>query len=138
MPSKMSFPEIHNEGSATIENGFITFTYLDSKLNSVTETKPVLSVREVVGLTKERLARFKSAPPGARESDLSRTERKYIAAHEATGVLRAAWELMDEHLKMEFDMMLTKSSHHGISDPAWTRRNEAKVPDVIGDDERVL
>lgn len=133
-----AFPEIHNEGSASVENGFITFTYLDSKLNSVTETKPVLTAREVVGMTKARLARFKSAPSGARESDLSRTERKYVAAHESTGVLKAAWELMDEHLKMEMRMMLSKDSHHGISDPAWTRRNEAKVPDVIGDDERVL
>lgn len=135
---KMTFPNIHNEGSATIENGFITFTYLDSKLNSITETKPVLSVREVVGMTKARLARFKSAPPGARESDFSRTERKYIAAHEETGVLRAAWDLMDEHTKMEFVMALDKRSHHGISDSAWTRRKEAKVPDVIGDDKRVL
>ena len=138
MPSKMSFPEIHNEGRSTIENGFVTFTYLDSKLNSVTETKPVLTTREVVEMTKARLARFKSAPLGARESDYSRTERKYIAAHESTGVLRAAWEMMDEHTKMEFVMALDKRSHHGISDPAWTRRNEAKVPDVIGDDKRVL
>lgn len=137
MPSRMSFPEIHNEGSASIENGFITFTYLDSKLNATTVTNPVLTAREVVEMTVGRLARFKSAPPGARESDFSRTERKYIAAH-PEGILRAAWELMDEHTRMEFVMALDKRSHHGISDPAWARRKEAKVPDVIGDDKRVL
>lgn len=133
----MEFPNIHNEGKASIVGGTIAFTYLDSTLNAITVAKPLLTAIEIMAKTKERLARFKSAPPGARESDFSRTERKYISAH-PKGILANAWQMMDHHTKMEFVMMLDKRSHHGISDPAWAQRHAAEVPDVIGDDRKVL
>lgn len=133
----MNFPDIHNEGKAGMAGGMIAFTYLDSTLNAITVAKPLLTAYEIVTKTKERLAMFKSAPPGARESDISRYERKYISAH-PEGILIRAWKMMDHHTKMEFVMMLDRRSHHGMSDPAWAHRNAANLTEVIGNDEKVL
>lgn len=133
----MNFPEIHNEGKASVAGGSIAFTFLDSTLHAVTVAKPLLTAVEIVAKTKERLAQFKSAPPGARESDFSRSERKYISAH-PKGILTHAWQMMNHHTKMEFVMMLDKRSHHGISDPAWAQRNAANLTKVIGNDRKVL
>ena len=135
MPNK--FPHIHNPGKAMIENGEVTFTYMDSLQNAITKTKAVLTAQQIVTKTKARLARFKKSPIGTRESESSRAERKYISAHPES-LLRRAFELMDEHTRMEMSMMLDRSSHAGISDPAWAQRKDDELKAMVGDDGRKL
>lgn len=132
------FPRIHNFGQAHIEGTQITFSYFDSNGQLMTETKYILSPAEIASRTKQRLARFKSLPPGTRESDESRSERKWISAH-PEGELRKSWALMDEDTRMEFVMMLDMNSHLGISDPAWAAERPNIAPTgVRGDDGEEL
>lgn len=112
----MKFPTLANSGKAEIKGKKITFTYLDSYAKAQTETKPLLDEDEIIELVDKRKKTFYDSPAGARESDELRSDRKYIAAH-PIDLLKSAFEKMDEDQKMEFDMMLSHSSHHGISDP---------------------
>lgn len=131
-PSK--FPDIHNFGKSHIEGSTITFTYFDSHGQVRTETLHLMSPREIVHRTANRHARFKSMPPGTRESEESRRERKWISAHRLS-VLRPAWALMDSETKMEFVMMLDMKSHLGISNPEWAGEHRSvEVREVKGDD----
>ncbi len=131
------FPKMMNSGKAKIADKQVTFSYLDSKSEAKTVTKPLLSPDRIVTMVRGRDERFDKAGPGARESDRSRTERKYISAQpKATLIL--ARRKMDDHLKMEFDMMLDQNSHHGISDPKWIEVYAGNFPEVIGDDGKPL
>lgn len=135
--TKSKFPHIHNEGKALIVDGKITFTYFDSLGAPHTETKKVLSPNAIVELVQARLRRFKSMPPGTRESEESRVERKWIASHLPVH-LRQAWDRMTESTRMEFVMMLSMDSHHGISDPAFAQEQTRRLPEVSGDDGKEL
>ncbi|MEE8607599.1 MAG: hypothetical protein V3S55_08345 [Nitrospiraceae bacterium] len=121
---KSRFPRIHNSGKATKDDGELTFSYLDSYSKADVQTLPELGPEQIVEKVQERLDAFHKDQPGAREGDKLRAERKHVAAHDES-ILREAWELMDDHQKMELEMMLDRSSHHGISDPAWLQENEA-------------
>ncbi len=129
---EMEFPAIYNSGKAQTQDGKVTFSYLDSLSRPRTETKPLMEATEVLQLIRQRMKRFKTAPPGARESARSRRERKYIAA-QPEKILREAWEDADEYLRMEFSMMLSENSHHGISDPAWLKKHAGPRAEVPGD-----
>lgn len=134
MTMESRFPHIHNFGQAHIEGSTITFTYFNSHGQVITETRHIMSPQEVVDRTVKRHARFMSMPPGTRESEESRRERKWISAHRL-GVLRPAWALMDGETKMEFVMMLDMNSHMGISDPEWASEHRSvEVREVKGDD----
>lgn len=132
------FPRIHNFGQAHIEGSQMTFTYFDSHGKIMTETKYILPPSKIARRTADRHARFKSLPPGTRESEYSRKERKWISAH-PIGELRKAWALMDKETKMEFEMMFDRSSHTGISDPAWASEHRSiMVQGVKGDDGEAM
>jgi len=135
--TKSKFPHIHNEGKALIVDGKITFTYFDSLSKPYTVTEKMLSPSAIVVLTRARMARFKSMPPGTRESEESRQERKWIAGH-PPALLRRAWDRMSEETRMEFVMMLDMSSHHGISDPAFAEKQTERLKEVSGDDGKEL
>ena len=134
---EMAFPKPDNSGKAQIVGNQVRFSYLDSLSKAVTETKPLLTAQEIIGLVEAREKRFDEAPPGARESDASRRERKYIAA-QPEGVLKQAWEEMTGHTKMEFAMMLDMNSHHGLSDPKWMATHAGNVSQVLGDDQKPI
>lgn len=134
---KSKFPMIHNEGKALVKDGKVTFTYFDSHGQPHTPTWAVLSPSEIIDRTRKRLARFKSMPPGTRESEESRTERKWISAHPIS-ILRRAWDRMSEPNRMEFAMMLAMESHHGISDPKFAEEQKRRLKSVSGDDGRTL
>ena len=134
----MKFPQIHNNAEPEIAGGNISFSYLSSLGEAKTETKPMLAAKSILDLVKARYERFKSQiGKGARESEASRSERKYISAHPAS-VLKAAWNLSEDDLKMELMMMLDESSHSGISDPVWLQENAKPQTAVIGDDGKPL
>ena len=137
MSSKVAFPHIHNSGKAEIQDNNITFSYVDSYGHGLTETAKVLSPRRMAMMIEARMKRFHSAGPGSRESEQSRQERKYISAHPEE-TLREAWNILDDHGKMEMDMMLDPSSHHGISDPDWIKSHVKRRDEIIGDDKREL
>jgi hypothetical protein len=126
---KSRFPRIHNSGKATKTDKGLQFSYLDSRGNAVEETLPELNPEQIVAKVQGRLDDFHGAQPGAREGDKLRTERKHVSAHDES-ILRQAWELMDDHQKMELEMMLDRSSHHGISDPEWVEENEDPQTDI--------
>ncbi len=134
---RSKFPHIHNEGKALIVDGKITLTFFDSWGAPHTVTWRMLSPKAIATWTKARLKRFKSEPPGTRESEMSRKERKLIAAH-PPALLRRAWNQMDEPTRMEFVMMLDMASHHGISDPAFARKQTRRLAEVSGDDGKEL
>lgn len=132
-----TFPKMMNHGKPTLKDGKVTFSYLDSHSRPVTETKPVLEAAVIARMIQARLKRFHDAVPGARESDKSRRERKWMAAH-PEGLLRKAWELLDEHGKMEASMLFSMDSHHGVSDPAWIAKHAERTIQVEGDDGKGL
>lgn len=131
------FPKIHNFDKAIIEGDNITFTYVTSLSKVVTETKPILEPDDIIELIDERIYRFGEAPVGARESEMSRAERKYISAHPEK-VLREAFDSMNDDQKMELDMMLSEKSHTGISNPKWVKYNVFERNDIVGDDKKKL
>ena len=132
------FPHIHNFGASHIEGSTITFTYFNSHGQVITETLHIMSPKEVADRTRKRHARFMSMPPGTRESEESRRERKWISAHRLS-VLRPAWAMMDSETKMEFVMMLDMNSHMGISDPEWASEHRSvEVVEVKGDDGEAI
>lgn len=133
------YPRVHNPGRAILRGGRLTFSYVDTRNQPKTDTKPVLKPQVIVGMVQRRIARFKSAPYGARESDSSRSERKYIAAHDTHNqdILRQAWELMNREQRMEFEMMLSPTSHEGISNPAEIADSEP-TQGPVGDDGKPL
>ena len=137
MAMKPTFPKIHNNGKAEISGNQITFSHIDSYGIPMTETARVLSPKKIASMVSDRLARFQKAGPGSRESETSRQERKYISGHPES-TIRAAWELLDDHNKMELEMMLDMSSHHGISDPAWMKTHARRRDSIIGDDRQAL
>lgn len=120
---KSRFPRIHNFGKVVKTDGKLTFSYIDSYGTAVEETLPELTAEQIVELVNQRMGAFEEAPPGAREGDKLRSERKYISAHDES-IVRQAWEGMDEHQKMELEMMLDRSSHKGIADPAEAKESE--------------
>ncbi len=131
------YPKIFNHGVPKLEdNGrMVTFTYLDSWHSAHTTTLPVLTPYAVVEGVKARHKRFKESP--GRESDVSRSQRKYISAQPSATLLKA-WQMMDEDTRMEFNMMLDEKSHHGISDKAWAEAHQTNEVYVKGDDGRPL
>ncbi len=136
---KPEFPRIHQEGRAQESDGKLRFTWVNTLNQPVEETLPVLEPQEIMRMVQERMDRFASAPPGARESDASRGERKYIVAHATNheDVLRAAFEQMDEHQRMEFEMMLDMRSHQGLEGPEEiARAGGTETP--VGDDGQAL
>ena len=131
------YPKIFNHGTAEfLDNGrMVTFTYLDSWRTAHTVTLPVLTPAQIVLKVETRHKRFKESP--GRESDNSRTERKYISA-QPSAILLKAWQLMDEDARMEFEMMFAMSSHHGISDRKWAEEHQIHEVEIMGDDGRLL
>ncbi len=121
-----------NGAKAKKSNGKLTFTYIDSYGNVITEIKKQLTVKEICDKVIERHDRFGMSGPGSRESELSRAERKCISAHDES-VLHEAWDLLDEDNKMEMSMMLSMDSHHGISDKTWADKHAKERPNIIGD-----
>lgn len=121
-----------NGAKAVVRDGRITFTYLDSFGDVITETKKLLSPKEIKVKVLDRMERFKDAGPGSRESEISRAERKCISGHPES-LLRETWDLLDDHGKMEFSMMLSMDSHYGISDPKWAKEHEEERTEIIGD-----
>lgn len=129
---KSEFPHLMNGAKAIIKDDKITFTYIDSYGSVITDTKKLLSSKEIKEKVMDRMHRFRSAGPGVRESEISRAERKYISGHPEDR-LKEAWELLDEHGQMEMAMMLSMDSHYGISDPEWAKKNVEERPEIIGD-----
>lgn len=126
------FPEPHNGGKASIRDDEITFTYITSFGEVITETKRLLDSGKIVNKIKDRTRRFKDAGPGSRESELSRAERKWIAAHPIS-ILKQAWNLLDKDGKMEMSMMLDMNAHYGISDKKWAEEYVKERESIIGD-----
>ena len=133
----MKFPKPHNGATAKKKDDKLTFTYVDSFGEVLTETRPILTPLEICQKVKDRMERFKLAGPGSRESDISRAERKWISAHDVE-CLRKTWDMLDDHGKMEFDMMFNAASHFGISDPSWAKAHKKKKHVVIGDNQAPL
>lgn len=121
-----------NGAKAVFSNGKLTYTYIDSYGEVITDTKKVLTPEQVAQKVRGRLHRFMDAGPGVRESEISRAERKCISAHPEK-CLREAWNLLGDHGKMEMSMMLSMDSHHGISDKTWADKNAKERPNIIGD-----
>ena len=128
----MKFPHIMNGAKAKKSNGKLTFTYIDSYGNVITETKKQLTAKEICDKVIESHDRFGMSGPGSRESELSRAERKYISAHDEP-MLREVWDLLDENNKMEMSMMLSMDAHHGISDKTWADKHAKERSNIIGD-----
>ena len=128
----MSFPKMMNGAKARMSDGDMTFTYITSFGDVITETKPVLSVDRICEHVKDRMHQFHSAGPGVRESETSRAIRKWISGHPVS-ILRSAWDKLDDHGRMEMDMMLSEKSHHGISDPKWAKAHSKERESIIGD-----
>ena len=137
MAMKPTFPKIYNHGKAEISGNQITFSHIDSYGNTVTETARILVPKKIASMIYERHERFEKAGAGSRESEKSRQERKYISAHPEK-TIRLAWDLLDDHGKMELEMMFDMSSHHGISDPAWMKAHARRRDSIVGDDGRGL
>lgn len=128
------FPHIMNGAKAIIRDDKLTFTYIDSYADVITETKPMLTPMEVCQKVIDRMERFKCSGPGVRESEISRAERKWISAHPEK-CLKKAWDQLDEYGKMEMSMMLSMDSHHGISDPGWAKKHTDERHEIVGDNE---
>lgn len=132
----MTFILPNNDGEAkSFSDGTIEYSYISTDGSIVTERNDELDAEEVVQCVQERYDRFHEAPTNARESDRSRRERKRISAQSST-TLRRAWVLMDEDLKMEYVMMMSHESHHGIRKPENIEAPEESGP--IGDDGHAL
>jgi len=129
---KSEFPHIWNGAKATKSDGELTFTYVDSYGDVITETKPVCTVKQICRMTYDRHERFGNSGPGSRESELSRAERKWVSAHDES-ILREVWNQLDEDGKMEFSMMLSMDSHHGISSKEWADKHAKDKEEIIGD-----
>ena len=131
------FPNIGNKGHAEAQGARVTYTYIDSYSRAKTVTRPILTADGVIRLLNQRMKHFGEASPGARESEATRANRKYIAAQPLT-VLRAAWREMDPDQQKEFQNMLDKISYSGISDQKWAEQNQKPTKTIIGDDETPL
>lgn len=123
-----------NGAKAKFHDDKLTFTYIDSYGDVLTETKPILTPFEVKQKVVDRMDRFHYAGPGSRESEISRAERKWISAHPEK-CLKKVWDLLDDHGKMEMSMMLGMDSHHGISDPKWAKQHVKERHEIVGDNE---
>lgn len=123
---------MNNGGKTKLSEGGITFTYMNSYGDVITETKTVLDVDGICEHVKDRMHQFHSAGPGVRESEVSRAIRKWISAHPVS-LLRQAWDKLDDHGRMEMDMMLSEKSHYGISDPTWAKKHRKEREVIIGD-----
>lgn len=134
-----AFPSIerHPGSAARIDGARITLSYLTSRGEPRTETLPLLSPDAIVRLVQARMDRFAHASPAARESEQSRHDRKYIAAH-PDAVLHAAFGKMSDMQRMELTMMLDRRSHGGNSSPAWLAAHARPARNVVGDDGRPL
>jgi len=126
------FPHMMNSGKAIIKDDKLTFTYIDSYGEVITETKPILTPFEIKQKVVDRMERFKYAGPGVRESEISRAERKWVSAHPES-CLKETWTMLDEHGQMEMAMMLDMNSHHGISDPTWAKQHAEERSEISGD-----
>lgn len=124
-----------NSAKPVIHDGQVTYSYFDSNGRPHTETRKLLEPNKIVQMVSARMQRFESAPLGSRESELSRAERKYIAA-QPVEALREAWRLMDEDVRGEFSSMMDGNSFHGISDPKWLAKYEHPHPEITGDDAK--
>ena len=126
------FPEMMSGAKPHMSSGKMTFTYLNSYGDVITETKPVLDPQQIKQHVMDRLHQFHDAGPGVRESETSRAIRKWISAH-PKHLLVTAWNRMNDHGKMEMDMMFSKKSHYGISDPKWAKAHSEGREAIIGD-----
>jgi len=133
----MAFPVMDNSGTAQIKDGQVTFSYMDSWGRAQTETRPLLTPAQIVAMAHARDKRFEAVGEFCRESDESRTERKYIAAQPRLILLRA-WALAKGEDRDELAMMLDGNSHHGISDPKWLKANAKAKQTVLADDGKTL
>lgn len=131
------FPNIGNKGHAEAQGARLTYTYIDSYSRAKTVTRPVLTADGVIRLLDKRMRHFGEAPPGARESEATRADRKYIAA-QPLSVLRAAWREMNEDQRKEFQNMLDKISYSGISDKGWAEQHQKPTKSIVGDDNAPL
>ena len=113
----------------------IDFSYRDSYGNIKTESKPELTPDEIVQMVSDRMKRFDSTADGARESDSSRSERKYVMAH-SSDALRSAKELMDKDQREEFDEMET--NYNNKSDLTWLKENSTKSAEIMDDEGRPM
>lgn len=128
----MNFPEMMNGGKAKVSDGHLTFTYLNSFGDVITETKPVLSIDDICEHVMDRYHQFHDAGPGVRESEASRATRKWLSAH-SLSILKKAFHKLDGHGQMEMEMMFSKMSHYGISDPGWAEAHKSDRTDIVGD-----
>lgn len=128
----MHFPEMMNSGRAKMSDGHLTYTYLNSFGDVITETKPMLNCDEICEHVMDRYDQFHNAGPGVRESEASRATRKWLSAHPIR-LLKQAFHKLDEHGQMEMEMMFSKMSHHGISDPKWAKAHRQDRESIIGD-----
>ncbi len=127
-----TFPKINNGAKAHIDGKGITFTYMNSFSDVITETKPILTPSKIKQKVVDRMERFHDAGPGTRESEISRAERKWISAHPVS-LLQRVWDKLDEHGRMEMSMMLSEKSHYGISDPSWAKAHKKEREAIMGD-----
>jgi len=128
----MTFPKMMAGSKAQLRDGHMTFTYLNSYGDVITETKPILDCDQICEKVMDRYNQFHSAGPGVRESEMSRAIRKWISAHSGS-LLRNAWNKLNEHGQMEMSMMLSQDSHYGISDPNWANAHKDDRLEIIGD-----
>jgi hypothetical protein len=126
------FVKPHNGAQAKVSDGELTFTYIDSYGDVITETKPILTPYEICQKVKDRMERFKMVGPGSRESEISRAERKWLAAH-PVDILHAAWNKLDGHGQMEMSMMFNPDSHFGISSQSWAKQYSDYRSSIVGD-----
>lgn len=97
----------------------------------------ILNPQQIADRIKKREIRFDESAENSRESDESRAERKYLAAH-PRGLLILARRLLGAAGKEEFDTMFDGNSHNGISDPKWVEENARNLDAVHGDDGEPL
>ncbi len=126
------FPHMMSGAKPSIRDNKLNFTYIDSYGEVIDDIRPILSPTQIRRKVMARMRRFEDAGPGSRESEISRAERKWISAHPRQ-LLKVAWNLLDEHSKMEMSMMLSEYSHYGISSPSWARRHARERHEIIGD-----
>lgn len=132
------FPTLSNFGLVHVVDGKVTFSYRDSYGIGHTVTKPVLTADRIVQMVRLRAERFDASGELNRESNSSRTDRKYIAA-QPNQILRQAWAKANDEERREMAMMLSQDSHNGTSSASWLARSKDKTAQrVEGDDGRPL
>jgi hypothetical protein len=131
------FPELPKSPQLKIEDNKVTFSYTNSFGKVITETKPILSSKEISDRVKARMDRFHKAGPAVRESETSKAERKWLSAH-PENLLEDAFDLLDEHGKMEFSMMFSRDSHRPHADPNELKKEVKESKVILGDNEKGL